>query len=136
MLGCILTKDVIAACCVTMRLLLQLEVLPLMTLTAVLYLSVALFFFFFFQEEDGIRDYKVTGFRRVLFRSRCRGCGRPCAGTARRSRLRPATPADRRPRPARERSGGRSARSTRTRPRRSCMCPRGEIGRASCRERV
>src|SRR2546426_7426097 len=26
-------------------------------------------FFFFFQAEDGIRDYKVTGFRRVLFRS-------------------------------------------------------------------
>src|SRR2546426_7035308 len=25
--------------------------------------------FFFFQAEDGIRDYKVTGFRRVLFRS-------------------------------------------------------------------
>src|SRR5256885_9892348 len=24
---------------------------------------------FFFQAEDGIRDYKVTGFRRVLFRS-------------------------------------------------------------------
>src|SRR3989454_2551609 len=29
-----------------------------------------LFFFFFFQAEDGIRDYKVTEFRRVLFRSR------------------------------------------------------------------
>src|SRR5256885_7718206 len=27
---------------------------------------------FFFQAEDGIRDYKVTGFRRVLFRSRLR----------------------------------------------------------------
>src|SRR5256885_13666131 len=27
------------------------------------------FFFFFFQAEDGIRDYKVTEFRRVLFRS-------------------------------------------------------------------
>src|SRR5256885_8361228 len=27
-------------------------------------------FFFFFQAEDGIRDYKVTEFRRVLFRSR------------------------------------------------------------------
>src|SRR5256885_7562255 len=26
--------------------------------------------FFFFQAEDGIRDYKVTGVRRVLFRSR------------------------------------------------------------------
>src|SRR5256885_4084818 len=25
--------------------------------------------FFFFQAEDGIRDYKVTGVRRVLFRS-------------------------------------------------------------------
>src|SRR5262249_58468246 len=28
-----------------------------------------LFFFFFFQAEDGIRDWSVTGFRRVLFRS-------------------------------------------------------------------
>src|SRR5256886_4113561 len=28
------------------------------------------FFFFFFQAEDGIRDLTVTGFRRVLFRSR------------------------------------------------------------------
>src|SRR5436189_828021 len=28
------------------------------------------FFFFFFQAEDGIRDTSVTGFRRVLFRSR------------------------------------------------------------------
>src|SRR2546422_11503673 len=27
-------------------------------------------FFFFFQAEDGIRDVAVTGFRRVLFRSR------------------------------------------------------------------
>src|SRR5438270_1680734 len=27
-------------------------------------------FFFFFQAEDGIRDLTVTGFRRVLFRSR------------------------------------------------------------------
>src|SRR6266446_794998 len=27
-------------------------------------------FFFFFQAEDGIRDYKVTGVRRVLFRSK------------------------------------------------------------------
>src|ERR1039457_6873084 len=31
--------------------------------------SVYFVFFFFFQAEDGIRDYKVTGFRRVLFRS-------------------------------------------------------------------
>src|SRR5438093_11040805 len=27
------------------------------------------FFFFFFQAEDGIRDWSVTEFRRVLFRS-------------------------------------------------------------------
>src|SRR5205807_5022863 len=27
------------------------------------------YLFFFFQAEDGIRDYKVTGVRRVLFRS-------------------------------------------------------------------
>src|SRR5256885_2428408 len=32
--------------------------------------------FFFFQAEDGIRDYKVTGFRRVLFRSRSHDAGR------------------------------------------------------------
>src|SRR5690348_18120331 len=28
------------------------------------------FFFFFFQAEDGIRDGRVTGVRRVLFRSK------------------------------------------------------------------
>src|SRR5215467_9564811 len=48
MLNCILTKKFITLYRVTMM----------------------LFFFFFFQAEDGIRDYKVTGFRRVLFRSR------------------------------------------------------------------
>src|SRR5207302_4329531 len=32
-----------------------------------------IFFFFFFQAEDGIRDFHVTGFRRVLFRSVSRG---------------------------------------------------------------
>src|SRR5215467_8175034 len=47
MLNCILTKKFITLYRVTMM----------------------LFFFFFFQAEDGIRDYKVTGFRRVLFRS-------------------------------------------------------------------
>src|SRR6266446_7869461 len=31
-------------------------------------------FFFFFQAEDGIRDYKVTGVRRVLFRSQSSRC--------------------------------------------------------------
>src|SRR5690348_17605096 len=30
---------------------------------------VSVFFFFFFQAEDGIRDGRVTGVRRVLFRS-------------------------------------------------------------------
>src|SRR5262249_59959210 len=30
---------------------------------------VCLLFFFFFQAEDGIRDWSVTGVRRVLFRS-------------------------------------------------------------------
>src|ERR1022692_2413515 len=34
-----------------------------------LLILVFFFFFFFFQAEDGIRDYKVTGVRRVLFRS-------------------------------------------------------------------
>src|SRR5256885_8633354 len=32
---------------------------------------------FFFQAEDGIRDYKVTEFRRVLFRSKFRLRGFP-----------------------------------------------------------
>src|SRR2546426_1970177 len=35
----------------------------------VLLLSLILRYFFFFQAEDGIRDYKVMEFRRVLFRS-------------------------------------------------------------------
>src|SRR2546422_9032746 len=42
MLICILTKNVITPCSVTMMLLLHLEVKPLMTLTTVLYLSCAL----------------------------------------------------------------------------------------------
>src|SRR2546430_2742529 len=83
MLICILTKNVITSCSVTMMLFLHLEVKPLMTLTNVLYLSCALMsgylaimlmeltkrsyecflvvFFFFFQAEDGIRDLTVTG---------------------------------------------------------------------------
>src|SRR5690606_7882923 len=40
--GCILTKNVITSCSVTMMLFLHLEVEPLMTLTTVLYLSCAL----------------------------------------------------------------------------------------------
>src|SRR5581483_10641470 len=43
MLICILTKNVITSCSVTMMLFLHLEVKPLMTLTTVLYLSCALF---------------------------------------------------------------------------------------------
>src|SRR5436190_256180 len=42
MLICILAKNVIASCSVTMMLFLHLEVKPLMTLTTVLYLSCAL----------------------------------------------------------------------------------------------
>src|SRR2546428_841009 len=42
MLICILTKNVITSCSVTMMLFLHLEVTPLMTLTTVLYLSCAL----------------------------------------------------------------------------------------------
>src|SRR5476649_3024823 len=42
MLICILTKNVITSCSVTMMLFLPLEVKPLMTLTTVLYLSCAL----------------------------------------------------------------------------------------------
>src|SRR6267378_8181792 len=55
MLICILTKNVITSCSVTMMLFLYLEVKPLMTLTTVLYLS------FVFQAEDGIRVLYVTG---------------------------------------------------------------------------
>src|SRR5438876_2544529 len=40
--SCILTKNVITSCSVTMMLFLHLEVKPLMTLTTVLYLSCAL----------------------------------------------------------------------------------------------
>src|SRR5256885_14212345 len=85
-------------------------------------------FFLFFQAEDGIRDYKVTGVQRVLFRSplvapRPRGARlTPRAGVGRaplRGTLRHAAP------PA---------------PIRSALCdaPGGltvEIGRASCREK-
>src|SRR6478609_7046056 len=39
-----------------------------------------MYFFFFFQAEDGIRDKLVTGFRRVLFRSRPRRGGRGGVG--------------------------------------------------------
>src|SRR5207237_10021531 len=42
MLICILTKNVITSCSVTMMIFLHLEVKPLMTLTTVLYLSCAL----------------------------------------------------------------------------------------------
>src|SRR5205823_12786343 len=42
MLICLLTKNVITSCSVTMMLFLHLEVKPLMTLTTVLYLSCAL----------------------------------------------------------------------------------------------
>src|SRR3546814_3009337 len=42
MLICILTKNVLTSCSVTMMLFLHLEVKPLMTLTTVLYLSCAL----------------------------------------------------------------------------------------------
>src|SRR5207302_4662680 len=42
MLICILTKNVITSCSVTMMLFLHMEVKPLMTLTTVLYLSCAL----------------------------------------------------------------------------------------------
>src|SRR5262245_61692359 len=44
MLICILTKNVITSCSVTMMLFLHLEVKPLMTLTTVLYLSCALIY--------------------------------------------------------------------------------------------
>src|ERR1022692_4982558 len=49
------------------------------------------FVFFFFKAEDGIRDYKVTGFRRVLFRS-----DGPRTGCAASDRQRDAEQRDRR----------------------------------------
>src|SRR3712207_6913220 len=58
MLICILTKNVITSCSVTMMLCLHLEVKPIMKLTTVIYLSCALVFF---QAEDSIRDIGVTG---------------------------------------------------------------------------
>src|SRR5205809_1917336 len=67
MLICILTKNVITSCSVTMMLFLHWEVKPLMTLKTVLYLSCALIsghlamMFFFFQAEDDIRVVAVTG---------------------------------------------------------------------------
>src|SRR5258708_3297875 len=53
MLICILTKNVITSCSVTMMLFLHLEVKPLMTLTTVLYLSCALI--------SGASGYDVDG---------------------------------------------------------------------------
>src|SRR3989449_6197261 len=49
---------------------------------------------FFFQAEDGIRDVAVTGFRRVLFRSRCAaaleaGSATRASGTATATRAKP-----------------------------------------------
>src|SRR5260370_10936140 len=67
MLICILTKNVITSCSVTMMLFLHLEVKPFMTLTTVLYLSCALIYghldmmLIFFQAEDCIRYSSVTG---------------------------------------------------------------------------
>src|SRR6266496_1004062 len=44
-----------------------------MVLLLCIILTKPLFFCFFFQAEDGIRDLYVTGFRRVLFRSKLGG---------------------------------------------------------------
>src|SRR5713101_1109628 len=54
MLICILTKNVITSCSVTMMLFLHLEVKPLMTLTTVLYLSCALI------SGDSAKKFKIA----------------------------------------------------------------------------
>src|SRR3989475_4486969 len=88
--------------------------------------------FFFFQAEDGIRDLTVTGVQT---------CALPISASsrraARRARPRPSR-AGRRPRGAARRPDGsglppglRATARWRGRP-----SPQGEIGRASCRERV
>src|SRR5690554_2656509 len=62
MLICILTKNVITSCSVTMMLFLHLEVKPLMTLTTVLYLSCAL----------------ISGHLAMMLRSEERRVGKEC----------------------------------------------------------
>src|SRR2546430_3185900 len=90
----------------------------------------AMFFFFFFQAEDGIRDLTVTGVQTCAlpisaarFRSYPRAAvpqepGRP-------ARLQPLAPRD-----------GRALRAAIVYTRRGNAARSGQIGRASCRERV
>src|SRR5256885_8811636 len=84
---------------------------------------------FFFQAEDGIRDYKVTGVQT---------CALPIYGT--RHPQRPDSSSPRGillpvPRTVSPPPGGDRA-APAPRSRRAAAAPQGEIGRASCRERV
>src|SRR5436309_3906949 len=139
MLICILTKNVITSCSVTLMLFLHLEVRPRMTLTTVLYLSCGLISFFF-QAEDGIRDFHVTGVQTYALPISARRAGtRAARARARCTRSRRA----RRPGAARRRErGARRAVEPLLAARGRLAHERGrgapllrEIGRASCRER-
>src|SRR5205807_7704665 len=81
------------------------------TLPCVMRLREVMLFYFFFQAEDGIRDYKVTGVQT---------CALPICPLARPLCLRPGGDT------AGARVGGEEFPAS----------ARGEIGRASCRERV
>src|SRR5256885_6593702 len=88
--------------------------------------------FFFFQAEDGIRDYKVTGVQTCALP--ISESGARTAGRVRRSGPRPVRAADRGPAPPGHPGPGLGAwRGGGAGPYRG---GRGEIGRASCRERV
>src|SRR5256885_3875183 len=89
---------------------------------------------FFFQAEDGIRDYKVTGVQTCalpIFAARSRGVEEDARHRLLHDR------ADRRGgRGVSPLVGGRARQPGREAPVRCILGPRGEIGRASCRERV
>src|SRR5438874_3315480 len=78
MLICILTKNVITSCSVTMMLFLHLEVKPLMTLTTVLYLSCALISGHLRSEERFSRNAETDLVCRLLLEKK----KRPAASTA------------------------------------------------------
>src|SRR5262249_56020307 len=73
MLICILTKNVITSCSVTMMLFLHLEVKPLMTLTTVLYLSCALISGHLRSEERFSRNAETDLVCRLLLEKKKRG---------------------------------------------------------------
>src|SRR5438477_4908493 len=81
MLICILTKNVITSCSVTMMLFLHLEVKPLMTLTTVLYLSCALISGHLRSEERFSRNAETDLVCRLLLEKKkvnCIKCERMC----------------------------------------------------------